>query len=39
LPLYQRLRTTLARTTVIGLTPDSSQASELWNIEQLDIQP
>jgi peptide/nickel transport system substrate-binding protein len=39
LPLYQRLRITLARTTVIGLAPDSTQVSELWNIEQLDIQP
>jgi peptide/nickel transport system substrate-binding protein len=39
LPLYQRLKVTLARATVTGLVPDPTQASELWNIEQLDIQP
>ena len=39
LPLFQRLKTTLARTTVIGLSPDPTQSSELWNIEQLDLKP
>jgi peptide/nickel transport system substrate-binding protein len=39
LPLFQRLKTTLARTTVIGLAPDPTQFSEFWNIEQLDQRP
>jgi peptide/nickel transport system substrate-binding protein len=39
LPLFQRLKATLAGNTVIGLAPDSTQASELWNIEQLDLRP
>lgn len=39
LPLAQRQRFALARTPVIGLDPDTTQASELWNIEQLDIRP
>ncbi len=39
LPLFQRLKDTLARTLVIGLAPDPTQASELWNIEQLDLRP
>ncbi len=39
LPLFQRLKVTLAREPVIGLSPDSTQASELWNIEQLDLRP
>jgi peptide/nickel transport system substrate-binding protein len=39
LPLFQWLKTTLARTTVIGLAPDPTQFSELWNIEQLDQRP
>jgi len=39
LPLFQRLKVTLARTSVIGLAPDPTQASELWNIEQLDLRP
>ncbi len=36
LPLFQRLKTTLAQPHVIGLTPDPTTSSELWNIEQLD---
>jgi len=39
LPLFQRLKITLARSLVIGLSPDPTQASELWNVEQLDIRP
>jgi len=39
LPLFQREKVTLARTSVIGLAPDPTQASELWNIEQLDLRP
>ena len=39
LPLFQRLKVTLARDLVIGLTPDPTQDSELWNIEQLDLRP
>lgn len=38
LPLFQRLKATLARTSVIGLAPDPTEPSELWNIEQLDLQ-
>ena len=39
LPLFQRLKVTLARSPVIGLAPDPTQDSELWNIEQLDLRP
>jgi hypothetical protein len=39
LPLFQYPKATLARTTVIGLAPNPTQASELWNIEQLDLRP
>ncbi|MCP4540847.1 MAG: peptide ABC transporter substrate-binding protein [Chloroflexi bacterium] len=39
LPLFQRLKTTLIQTLVIGLIPDSSHPSELWNIEQVDLKP
>jgi len=39
LPLFQYPKATLVRTTVIGLAPDPTQASELWNIEQLDLRP
>ena len=39
LPLFQSPKVTLARTLVIGLAPDSTQASELWNVEQLDLRP
>ncbi|MFN2272031.1 MAG: ABC transporter substrate-binding protein [Anaerolineae bacterium] len=39
LPLFQRSKVTLARETVIGLAPNPTQASELWNIEQLDLRP
>ncbi len=39
LPLFQRLKVTLARTPVVGLAPDPTQVSELWNIEQLDLLP
>ncbi len=38
LPLFQHQKTTLARASVIGLAPNASQRSELWNLEQLDIQ-
>ncbi len=39
LPLFQHTKTTLARASVIGLAPDPTQASELWNVELLDVQP
>ena len=39
LPLFQHPKVTLARTSVIGLAPDPTQVSELWNIEQLDLRP
>jgi peptide/nickel transport system substrate-binding protein len=39
LPLFQRLKIALARSSVIGLSPDPTQTSELWNIEQLDVWP
>jgi peptide/nickel transport system substrate-binding protein len=39
LPLFQRLKVTLARSPIIGLAPDPTQDSELWNIEQLDLRP
>ena len=39
LPLFQRPKVTLARTPVIGLSPDPTQVSELWNVEQLDLWP
>ncbi len=37
LPLFQRSQVVLARTSVIGLSPDPTQDSELWNLEQLDL--
>jgi len=39
LPLFQHQKVTLARTSLIGLAPDPTQVSELWNIEQLDLRP
>ena len=39
LPLFQHPKVTLAHKSVIGLAPDPTQASELWNIEQLDLRP
>jgi len=39
LPLFQRQKVTLACAAVVGLVPDSTQPSELWNIEQLDLRP
>jgi peptide/nickel transport system substrate-binding protein len=39
LPLFQHLKVTLARTSIIGLSPDPTQDSELWNLEQLDLRP
>jgi peptide/nickel transport system substrate-binding protein len=39
LPLFQHLKTTLAQPSVVGVTPDPTQPSELWNIEQLDLRP
>jgi peptide/nickel transport system substrate-binding protein len=39
LPLFQRLKVTLVHTSVIGLSLDPTQTSELWNIEQLDLRP
>ncbi len=37
-PLFQHQKTTLARPGVIGLAPNPSQWSELWNLEQIDIE-
>jgi peptide/nickel transport system substrate-binding protein len=37
LPLFQHQKTTLAREGVTGLSPNQSQASELWNLEQIDV--
>jgi len=37
LPLFQRAKTTLAWPAVVGLIADSTQDSELWNIEQLEL--
>ncbi len=39
LPLFQRPKVTFVRTTVIGLAPNSTQVSELWNVEQFDLRP
>ena len=39
LPLFQRPKVVLASRSVIGLAPDPTQHSELWNIEQLDLRP
>jgi peptide/nickel transport system substrate-binding protein len=39
LPLFQRPKVTLARTSVVGLVPDPTQDSELWNVELLDLRP
>jgi len=39
LPLFQRPKVTLARKSVVGLAPNPTQASELWNVEQLDLRP
>lgn len=39
LPLFQRQRITLIRTSVVGLAPSPTQPSDLWNIEQLDVRP
>lgn len=37
MPLVQWPKVTLARTSVVGLSPDPTQVSELWNVEQLDL--
>jgi peptide/nickel transport system substrate-binding protein len=39
LPLFQRVKTTFVHRVVVGLAPDPTQPSELWNIEQFDLQP
>ncbi|MBN1812053.1 MAG: hypothetical protein JXA14_09485 [Anaerolineae bacterium] len=39
LPLFQYPKITFARTSVIGLAPNPTQVSELWNVEQLDLRP
>jgi peptide/nickel transport system substrate-binding protein len=36
LPLFQRPKVVLAHAAIIGLSPDPTQASELWNLERLD---
>ena len=38
LPLFLRQKTTLAQVSVIGLSPNPSEPSELWNLEQIDVQ-
>ncbi len=37
LPLFQRLKTTFAAPDVVGLSPNVSEPSELWSVEQFDI--
>lgn len=37
LPLFQTQKTTLARPSVQGLSPNPSQWSELWNLEEIDL--
>lgn len=37
LPLFMRLRIAVARPNVLGLTMNATSASELWNIEVLDL--
>lgn len=37
LPLFQHQRATWARSTVIGLSATPSEASELWNLERIDV--
>jgi peptide/nickel transport system substrate-binding protein len=39
LPLFQYPRTTLVSGPVIGLAPNPTEPSELWNLEQLDLRP
>ena len=39
LPLFQRPKVTLARASVTGLVPDTTEPSELWNVEQFDLRP
>jgi peptide/nickel transport system substrate-binding protein len=36
LPLFQHHKTTLARASVTGISPNVSQWSELWNLEEID---
>ncbi len=38
LPLFQHQRTTWARSAVTGLSPTPSEASELWNLEEIDVE-
>ena len=38
LPLYQHQKTTLTQSNVSGLSPNASQPSELWNLEEIDVQ-
>ena len=38
LPLFVRQRTTLARERVVGLAPNPSEMSELWNLERIDLE-
>jgi peptide/nickel transport system substrate-binding protein len=39
LPLFQYSRATLTDGTAIGLAPNPTEVSELWNIEQIDLRP
>lgn len=39
LPLFQWLKTTFTAPEVVGLSPNVSEPSELWNIEELDVRP
>jgi len=38
LPLFRHWEVTLAHTSVTGLKPSPSQRSELWGLEQVDVQ-
>lgn len=37
LPLFQYPKAILVHEAVVGLSPDPTQVSELWNLEQLDL--
>ena len=39
LPLFQHSKVTFAHASIIGLAPNPTQVSELWNIEQIGLRP
>ncbi len=38
LPLFTRLKIAVTRPEVLGFAPDTTEDSELWNIEELDLE-